>query len=363
MTARPFDDFRALLPLLPEASEVSVAAVRARDARLTKPAGSLGRLEEIVEFLAAWQAKAQPTVERPTVAVFAANHGVAAQGVSAWPSSVTRQMVTNFGAGGAAINQICGAYGAGLKVFELALDIPTRDITQEPAMTEAECAATIAFGMEAISGADLLGLGEMGVANTTSAAALYCALYGGRAQDWVGRGAGVDDAGLARKIAAVERAVALHGAHRDDPLELLRRLGGREIAALAGAILAARMERVPVLLDGYVVCAAAAVLQALDPATIAWPRICRRRARMAMCCVGWARSRCSISACVWARGPGRVSLSASRRPRSPAGATWRRSKARACPAAPPDDHAFVRSPSIPRRKWISAAFTSAGFSC
>mgnify|MGYP001765187970 FL=1 len=268
MTARPFDDFRALLPLLPEASEVSVAAVRARDARLTKPAGSLGRLEEIVEFLAAWQAKAQPTVERPTVAVFAANHGVAAQGVSAWPSSVTRQMVTNFGAGGAAINQICGAYGAGLKVFELALDIPTRDITQEPAMTEAECAATIAFGMEAISGADLLGLGEMGVANTTSAAALYCALYGGRAQDWVGRGAGVDDAGLARKIAAVERAVALHGAHRDDPLELLRRLGGREIAALAGAILAARMERVPVLLDGYVVCAAAAVLQALDPATL-----------------------------------------------------------------------------------------------
>ncbi len=268
MTARPFDDFRALLPLLPEVSETAVAAVRARDARLTKPAGALGRLEEIVEFLAAWQAKAEPTIDRPTVAVFAANHGVAAQGVSAYPSSVTRQMVTNFGAGGAAINQICATYGAGLKVFELALEIPTRDITLEPAMTEAECAATIAFGMEAISGADVLGLGEMGIANTTSAAAIYCALYGGAAADWVGRGAGVDDAGLARKIAAVERAVALHGEYRDDPLELLRRLGGREIAALAGAILAARMERVPVLIDGYVVTAAAAILHALDPVTI-----------------------------------------------------------------------------------------------
>lgn len=267
MTARPFDDFRALLPLLPEISETAVAAVRARDARLTKPAGALGRLEEIVEFLAAWQAKAEPTIDRPTVAVFAANHGVAAQGVSAYPSSVTRQMVTNFGAGGAAINQICATYGAGLKVFELALEIPTKDITREPAMTEAECAATIAFGMEAISGADVLGLGEMGIANTTSAAAIYGALYGGAA-DWVGRGAGVDDAGLQRKIEAVERAVALHGDCRDDPLELLRRLGGREIAALAGAILAARMERVPVLLDGYVVTAAAAILHALDPMTI-----------------------------------------------------------------------------------------------
>lgn len=266
---QPFDDIRSLLPLMPEASATSLAAVRARDAQLTKPAGSLGRLEEIVEHMAAWQAKDKPTAERAHTVVFAANHGVAARGVSPYPTSVTRSMMENFSAGGAAVNQICATFGLGLKVFELALDLPTKDITREPAMSEAETAATIAFGMEAIAGgADLICLGEMGIANTTVAAAIYHALYGGEAQDWVGRGTGVDDAGLDRKIAAVGEAVALHGPHCDDPLELLRRLGGREIAAICGAILAARMERVPVILDGYVVCAAAAILHALDPATI-----------------------------------------------------------------------------------------------
>jgi len=150
-------------------------------------------------------------------------------------------------------------------VFELALAIPTRDITQAPALDEKDCAATMAFGMESLAdGADLLALGEMGIGNTTIAAAIYNGLYGGRAADWAGRGTGVDDAGLARKIAAVEAAVTLHREHLGDPLEVLRRLGGREIAAIAGAILAARIQRVPVLLDGFVVCAAAAVLQALD---------------------------------------------------------------------------------------------------
>jgi nicotinate-nucleotide--dimethylbenzimidazole phosphoribosyltransferase len=268
-SALPFDDIRNLLSLLPEASPGSIAAVRERDALLTKPPGSLGRLEEIVEWLAAWQAKAHPVIDRPTVAIFAANHGVVAQGVSSYPPDVTKQMMQNFSGGGAAINQICALGGIGLKVFELALDIPTKDMTQTAAMEEAECAATIAFGMEAIAGgADLLALGEMGIGNTTAAAAIYHALYGGAATDWVGRGAGVDDAGLARKADAVSRAVALHRAHLRDPLEVLRRVGGREIAALCGAILAARMERVPVVLDGYVVCAAAAVLHALDPATL-----------------------------------------------------------------------------------------------
>jgi nicotinate-nucleotide--dimethylbenzimidazole phosphoribosyltransferase len=270
MTAsgQPFDDFRNLVPAMPEASEASVAAVRARDLQLTKPPGSLGRLEEIVQWLAAWQARDKPTIDRPTIVVFAGNHGVTAQGVSPYPREVTAQMVANFSAGGAAVNQICGAFGAGLKVFEMALEIPTRDITQDAAMTEAECAATMAFGMEAISGADVLGLGEMGIGNTTPAAAIYHALYGGKASDWVGRGTGVDDEGLKRKIGAVERAVALHRDHLGDPLEVLRRLGGRETAAIAGAILAARIERVPVILDGYVVCAAAAVLHALDPSTL-----------------------------------------------------------------------------------------------
>ena len=138
ISGKPFDDFRNLLDVMPEASAQAMATVRARDAQLTKPPGSLGRLEEIVEWLAAWQAKAPPTVERPTVVVFAGNHGVTAQGVSPYPPEVTKQMVANFGAGGAAVNQICATFGAGLKVFEMALEIPTKDITQDAAMTEAD---------------------------------------------------------------------------------------------------------------------------------------------------------------------------------------------------------------------------------
>jgi len=261
----PFDSIRALIALMPGESEASRQAVRARQAVLTKPQGSLGRLEDIAGFLAAWQAKPQPTINRPLVAVFAGNHGVVDNGVSAYPASVTRAMLDNFTAGGAAINQICAAYGLGLKVFDLALDVPAKDITKAEALEEKEAAATFAFGMEAIAGeVDLLCLGEMGIGNTTIAAAIYHALYGGSAADWAGRGTGVDDLGLARKIAAVEAAVAYHKGNLSDPLEVMRRLGGREIAAIAGAILAARMERIPVVLDGYVVCAAAAILHALD---------------------------------------------------------------------------------------------------
>ena len=264
----PFDDIRALMAHLPPLDEEAAAAIRARDAELTKPPGSLGRLEEIAVWLGAVQAKTVPTASRPLVAVFAGNHGVTARGVSPYPASVTAGMVANFAAGGAAVNQICGHLGLGLKVFELALEIPTADITVAPALDEAACAATIAFGMEAIHGTDLLALGEMGIGNTTVAAAIYAALYGGEARHWVGRGTGVDEAGYARKVAAVEDALALNRDHLGDPLEVLRRLGGREIAAMVGAILAARIERVPVILDGYVVCAAAAVLHAMDPAAL-----------------------------------------------------------------------------------------------
>ncbi len=263
-TGLPFDDIRALFKIMPGPAETCVDDVRARDALLTKPAGALGRLEQIVEFLAAWQGKSRPTLDRPQVVVFATNHGVVAQGVSAYPQAVTRAMLDNFTSGGAAINQICGTFGLGLKVFDLAIDIPTGDITQGPALDEKSAAATFAFGMEAVAGADLLCLGEMGIGNTTIAAAVYHALYGGKAADWVGRGTGVDDAGLARKIDAVERAIAMHRDHLDDPLEVMRRVGGREICAIAGAIMAARQERVPVILDGYVVTAAAALLYAMD---------------------------------------------------------------------------------------------------
>ncbi len=261
---RPFDDIRALLAKMPKADEAAIAAAREREAQLTKPAGSLGRLEEIGEFLASWQG-GRPHIDAPLVAVFAGNHGVVARGVSAYPASVTQAMVANFAAGGAAINQICKTFDVSLRVFELALERPTGDISREPALDEKACAATMAFGMEALAaGPDLLCLGEMGIGNTTAAAAIYNALYGGAPEDWVGRGAGADDAAMKRKADAVRAAIALHRQHLADPLEVLRRLGGREIAAIAGAILAARIQRVPVLLDGFVVCAAAAVLAALD---------------------------------------------------------------------------------------------------
>ncbi len=267
-TGLPFDDFRELLANLPGPDAAAVKAVRDRDQFLTKPPGALGRLEDIAEWLAAWTGR-PPAVTRPLVAVFAGNHGVTRQGVSPFPSDVTAQMVANFSAGGAAINQICITNDLGLKVFDLALELPTGDITEEPAMDERACAATMAFGMESIAGGtDLLCIGEMGIGNTTIAAAIFYALYGGAAQDWTGPGTGAHGEGLQRKIDAVERAVTLHKAHLGDPLEVLRRLGGREIAAMAGAILAARVEKIPVIVDGYVATAAAAVLHAANPSAL-----------------------------------------------------------------------------------------------
>jgi nicotinate-nucleotide--dimethylbenzimidazole phosphoribosyltransferase len=262
----PFDDVRAMLDVMRGPDEAAIAAVRARNHQLTKPLGSLGRLEELVEWLAAWQGKPEPTFQRPLLCLFAASHGVAHQHqVSAFPTSVTRQMLDNFAAGGAAVNQLCAVHQLGLKVFDLALDLPSGDITSGLAMDEKSCVATMAFGMESLAGdIDVLALGEMGIGNTTIAAAIYAALYGGDAAYWVGRGTGLDEAGVQRKIAVVEAALTLHQGHLKDPLDILSRLGGRDIAAMMGAILAARLQNVPVILDGYVVCAAAALLHALD---------------------------------------------------------------------------------------------------
>lgn len=265
-SAMPFDDIRDLVRAMPRRDEAAVAAVRERDRMLTKPPGSLGRLEEFAEWMAGWQGTARPHVDRPMVCVFAGNHGVAARGVSAFPAAVTKQMVANFAAGGAAINQLCIAFDLGLKVMDLALDIPTADITEADAFDEVACAATIAFGMESVAGGiDLLLIGEMGIANTTVAAALYHALYGGTPEDWIGRGTGVDDEGLARKRAAVAAAVGRLGPGPHDPLEVLRRVGGREFAAMVGAMIAARHQNVPVIVDGFVATAALSVLEAMVP--------------------------------------------------------------------------------------------------
>jgi nicotinate-nucleotide--dimethylbenzimidazole phosphoribosyltransferase len=258
-----FDDLRQRLVQLEPADAAAAEAARLRQANLTKPPGSLGRLEALAIWLATWQGREPPSLRRVGVLVFAGNHGVAARDVSAYPAAVTAQMVANFSAGGAAINQLCRAAGADLKVVPLDLDRPTVDFCIGAAMSEAECLAALNRGVAALVDLDLVAVGEMGIANTTSAAALCAALYGGEAASWAGPGTGLDAAGVARKAAVIERALAHHRQALGDPLEVLRRLGGREIAAMAGAIVAARARRIPVLLDGLVAGAAAAVLQAL----------------------------------------------------------------------------------------------------
>ncbi|ODT72150.1 MAG: nicotinate-nucleotide--dimethylbenzimidazole phosphoribosyltransferase [Pelagibacterium sp. SCN 63-23] len=264
-----FADIVELLVAVPEGDDAAVAAVRQRDAQLTKPPGSLGRMEELVEFLARWQHRPVPRLDNPMVTIFAGNHGVTDQGVSAFPREVTAQMVANFTNGGAAISQICALHEINLRVFELALELPTGDITLEPALDDQMCAATIAYGMEAVAGKpDLVGIGEMGIGNTTIAAAIYAALYGGKGADWVGRGTGLDDAGLQRKGDVVDRALARHQGELDHPLAILARLGGREIAAMLGALVAARHQKIPVIVDGYVATAAAAIAHAVNPAAI-----------------------------------------------------------------------------------------------
>lgn len=271
MTAAPvatLEEIRAILPAFPGPDEAAAAAAAAREGLLTKPPGALGRLEALAAWLCRWQGRHPPAIERPRVCVFAGNHGVAARGVSAYPAEVTAQMVANFIAGGAAINQLCKVADAELRVYEMALDRPTADFTEAPAMSEEDCARAIAYGMMAVEpGLDLLCLGEMGIANTASAAALALALFGGSAADWTGPGTGVVGARLAAKIAVVEAGVARHGA-AGDPFELLRRLGGAELAAICGAVIAARMARLPVLLDGFACTAAAAVLEKARPGAL-----------------------------------------------------------------------------------------------
>ena len=263
-------EFQSALATLPEPEAGAIETAAARQACLTKPAGSLGRLEEIALFMAGWQGRERPRADRIRAAIFAGNHGVAARGVSAFPPSVTAQMVANFQAGGAAINALAGACGAELVIVPLALDRPTADICEAPAMTEAECLDALNAGAAAVvQDCDLLFTGEMGIGNTTPAAALCLQSFGGEAQDWTGRGTGIDAAALTRKTQAVQIAHALHAPHCADAFETLRRLGGREIAAMAGAILAARMMRVPVLLDGFICGAAIAPLARDNPAITA----------------------------------------------------------------------------------------------
>lgn len=267
-TFASLSDFRSILAAQTGIDADASTGAADHNGQLTKPPGALGRLEDLAIWYRGWRGGALAEITAPQIIVFAGNHGVAARGVSAFPAEVTAQMVLNFEHGGAAINQIARSTGATLDVVALDLDRPTVDFTTDAAMDEADFLAALQAGWHAVSAdADLLVVGEMGIANTTSAAALACALLGGTAADWTGRGTGVDDAGLTLKTQVVADGVALHQG-QGDALEVLRRLGGRELAAMAGAIARARDLRIPVILDGFICCAAALCLEKAQPGAL-----------------------------------------------------------------------------------------------
>ncbi|MHA6267651.1 nicotinate-nucleotide--dimethylbenzimidazole phosphoribosyltransferase [Aliiroseovarius sp. CAU 1755] len=272
MTTPPFAsllEFEAVLLGAPDPDSDARAAAQDRNGQLTKPPGALGRLEDLAIWYGSWRGTGRPAVNAPQVIVFAGNHGITAQGVSAFPAEVTEQMVLNFQHGGAAINQLSKTFGAKMDVHALSLDAPTADFTRGPAMDEADLLDALAIGWNAVDGrTDLLVTGEMGIGNTTSAAAIAFALFGGAPEDWVGRGTGVDDAGLDLKARVVGAGLQANPMAKGNGIEALRCLGGREVAAMAGAMARARVDRIPVILDGFICSAAAACLNAISPTAL-----------------------------------------------------------------------------------------------
>ena len=259
------DEFCSIIANLPDANFIAKTAATDRNAQLTKPQGALGELEKLASWYATWGGDGRPSLIAPQVVIFAGNHGIASTGVSAFPPEVTQQMVYNFQAGGAAINQICNVLGAKMDVISLDLERPTQDFTKGPAMSENDLLLALQTGWRAVDpAADLFIAGEMGIGNTTSAAAIVAALYGGGAKAWVGRGTGIDDGVLTLKRSVVDAGLVRHKDVLGDPLAILQRLGGREIAAMVGAIASARLHRIPVLLDGFICASSAAVLQAMN---------------------------------------------------------------------------------------------------
>ena len=232
-----------------------------RQNNLTKPIGSLGKLEKYAIWMAGWQKKEKPAIKNFQCLVFAGNHGVARRNVSAYPSEVTEQMVKNFMNGGAAINQLCNLSNIKLSVIPISLENPTKDFSEEKAMNPDETLSAMKLGYNSVpKKCDLLLLGEMGISNTTSATAIACALFKTSVKKWTGLGTGISEKNLKNKISVIQKGLKLHGKKFDSVIKILSCFAGREMAAIVGSIIAARVRGIPILLDGFVSTASAATL-------------------------------------------------------------------------------------------------------
>lgn len=264
------DWLRATLTELRTPDQAAIDAVEDRAAQILRPAGALARLDDVASWMAGWQRTSTPAVTRPAALIFAADHGVAAaSAVSAYPTDVTAAMLAAYGAGRSTISAFAAIAGATVGAVDVGVGRPTGDIRVESALSAERFAECVEAGRSAVDAldTDLLVLGEMGIGNTTAAAAVTAALLGGEPESWVGRGTGIDTDGLGRKQDAVTAAVRRIG-DVTDPLEVLREVGGAELAALAGAVAAARSRSLPVLLDGYVVTASALPLGLVSPGAL-----------------------------------------------------------------------------------------------
>ncbi len=246
---------------IPCFNEYYANLARIRQDELTKPRGSLGKLEEIAIWMSGWQKKIKPTMNSAHCLIFAGNHGIASKGVSAYPAKVTSQMVENFKNGGAAINQLCNVANIKLSVIPINLESPTKDFTELPAMEVEETIKIMQLGFDSVpEECDFLVLGEMGISNTTSATAISCVLFDEPVENWTGPGTGLNKKGVLKKISLIKSALKLHGKKFSNPQNILSTFGGREMAAIAGSVIAARSRRIPVLLDGFICTSAAATL-------------------------------------------------------------------------------------------------------
>jgi nicotinate-nucleotide--dimethylbenzimidazole phosphoribosyltransferase len=265
---RPFEDVRELVAR--PASPDDTCATKVYDALLGMGReGDFGKLGDAAAWLAGWQKRYPPRIEMPTLAIFAGSHGISSGGVTLSSNESTREKVDALREGRAPLSAIAAQVGANIRVFELAIDKPTPNIAEEAAMSERECAATIAYGFEALEGEpDLVALGVVGAGIGTAAAAVACALYGGAAEYWCRPGPQVPRETTDQRVRMVNEALKTHRGHLSDPLEALRCLGGRELAACVGAIIAARHQGVPVLIDGFATTIAAGIVHAINPLAI-----------------------------------------------------------------------------------------------